>query len=101
MAFLLIGSILSHSTKKQNKTKEIYVFYHDLLLKKIEDLCVKGSVEIKINNYNLEKINSGLIKLLELPTVPCVFFSNVFDTGLEQNRLLQFEKGYLIYQQII
>ncbi|MED2367902.1 ATP-binding cassette domain-containing protein, partial [Bacillus thuringiensis] len=80
-------------TKKQNKTKEIYVFYHDLLLKKIEDLCVKGSVEIKINNYNLEKNNSGLIKLLELPTVPCVFFSNVFDTGLEQNRLLQFEKG--------
>ncbi|WP_142918995.1 hypothetical protein [Bacillus cereus] len=28
-----------------------------------------------------------------MPTVPCVFFSNVFDTGLEQNRLLQFQKG--------
>lgn len=80
-------------TKKQNKTKEIYIFYHDLLLGKIEDLCVKGSVEIKIKNYNFEKNNSGHIKLLELPTVPCVFFSNVFDTGLEQNRSLLFEKG--------
>ncbi|MGH1160292.1 AAA family ATPase [Bacillus mycoides] len=80
-------------TKRQNKTKEVYVFYHDSLLKKIEDLCVKGSVEIKKNNYNLEKNNSGHIEILELPTVPCVFFSNVFDTGLEQNQFLQFEKG--------
>ncbi|WP_226602985.1 AAA family ATPase [Bacillus cereus] len=80
-------------TKKQNKTKEIYVFYHDSLLIKIEDLCVKSSVEIITSKYNLEKNNSGRIKILELPTVPCVFFSNIFDTGLEQSMFLQFEKG--------
>lgn len=79
-------------TKKQNNTKKIYVFYHDSLLKKIEDLCFKDSVEIIKDSYNLEKDNFGHIKRLELPTVPCIFFSNVFDTGLEQSVLLQFEK---------
>ncbi|MHA4196220.1 AAA family ATPase [Bacillus cereus] len=79
-------------TKKQNNTKKIYVFYHDSLLKKIEDLCFKDSIEIIKDSYNLEKDNLGHIKRLELPTVPCIFFSNVFDTGLEQSVLLQFEK---------
>lgn len=80
-------------TKKQNKTKEIYVFYHDSLLIKIEDLCVNDSVEIIKTNYNLEKNNLGRIKSLKVPTVPCIFFSNVFDTGLEQSMLLQSEKA--------
>ncbi|PQQ45491.1 hypothetical protein C6A34_19360 [Bacillus thuringiensis] len=79
-------------TKKQNNTKKIYVFYHDSLLKKIEDLCFKDSVEIIKDSYNLEKDNLGHIKRLELPTVPCIFFSNIFDTGLEQSVLLRFEK---------
>ncbi|HDR8434270.1 TPA: AAA family ATPase [Bacillus cereus] len=79
-------------TKKQNKTKKIYLFYHDSLLIEIEDLCVKDLVEIIKDSYNLKKDNLGYIKRLELPTVPCIFFSNVFDTGLEQSTLSQFKK---------
>ncbi|OPA28169.1 hypothetical protein BHL47_19720 [Bacillus cereus] len=80
-------------TKKTDENIEVYIFYYDSLLKNIELLCVKDSLKIIEKSYKIEKDLLGHVNEIELPTVPCVFFSNVFDTFSEPEIVLKGETG--------